>query len=393
MLKKAQSSIRLSDSTVRNFILITNVIQTIYQKSKNTRDGLLEAKKILDAVNSLNGLDERNNITWKGLASIDIASMLVDEGKFAEAETYAKSGHEQFILLHNKYQTDYEAEFNALMVLIQVKIDLNKIADANNLLQRADEVFEIIIKNKDNFFQQIPYYRLKARLAELKGEYKNAVLFSRKMNIAQDSLKRRNDVLELKKINQRIEAQNFKNKLAIIESEKNFQRWMIGGVLIIMILLGIIAKISLSKLKTQHQLLESQLDLARHDIENYAKGFKEKSELTEKLKAEIEKMNSIDDKSSYYEQLMQSTILTNDDWTKFKVVFERVYPNYISKQLELFPDLTQAEIRYLVLSKLNLSTNEMANMLSVSDGAIRKLKSRLKEKLNPATGTSEEGTV
>jgi DNA-directed RNA polymerase specialized sigma subunit len=103
--------------------------------------------------------------------------------------------------------------------------------------------------------------------------------------------------------------------------------------------------------------------------------------LSENLKAEIDRLSSIGENNTYLEQLVTSTILTNDDWVQFRIVFEKVHPNFINEQKLQFPDLTQAELRYLVLEKLQLSTKEMANMLGVSDGAIRQIKSRLKLKI------------
>ncbi|MEJ7684517.1 MAG: hypothetical protein WKG06_43050 [Segetibacter sp.] len=49
---------------------------------------------------------------------------------------------------------------------------------------------------------------------------------------------------------------------------------------------------------------------------------------------------------------------------------------------EKFPDLSPAELRLLILTKLNLSAREMANMLGISIDAIRKSRYRLRKKLN-----------
>jgi DNA-binding CsgD family transcriptional regulator len=52
--------------------------------------------------------------------------------------------------------------------------------------------------------------------------------------------------------------------------------------------------------------------------------------------------------------------------------------------------LTPAETRYILLSKLNLSTREMASMLGVSIENIRNLRFRVKKKMNIEDGGEME---
>jgi hypothetical protein len=102
--------------------------------------------------------------------------------------------------------------------------------------------------------------------------------------------------------------------------------------------------------------------------------------LAAQLRLELEKLSASGERSQYLEQLMQSTILTEDDWLRFQTVFEKVHPGFMEEQKALYPDLTPAELRYLVLEKLQLSTHEMANMLGVSDKTVRQTRVRLRRK-------------
>jgi DNA-binding CsgD family transcriptional regulator len=56
---------------------------------------------------------------------------------------------------------------------------------------------------------------------------------------------------------------------------------------------------------------------------------------------------------------------------------------------EKLPDLTQAEIRLVCLTKLNLDTKEMAGILGVSFATIRQSRYRLRKKF----GLSDEGGI
>jgi DNA-binding CsgD family transcriptional regulator len=89
------------------------------------------------------------------------------------------------------------------------------------------------------------------------------------------------------------------------------------------------------------------------------------------------------------EHLNKVTILTEDDWTKFKNLFEQVYKGFFIRLKEKLPDLTQSEVRLVCLTKLNLDTKQMAGILGVSFATIRQSRYRMRKKL----GLSEEGGI
>jgi DNA-binding CsgD family transcriptional regulator len=62
-------------------------------------------------------------------------------------------------------------------------------------------------------------------------------------------------------------------------------------------------------------------------------------------------------------------------------VFTRVNPTFFIQLNDKFPNLTQAEIRILALSKLGLSVKEKANMLGISPDSVRRTQQRLNKKL------------
>ena len=85
----------------------------------------------------------------------------------------------------------------------------------------------------------------------------------------------------------------------------------------------------------------------------------------------------------------KTTILTEDDWNKFKELFEEVYKGFFIRQKEKLPELTQAEIRLLCLTKLKLETKQMGSILGVSFDTIKKSRHRLRKKL----GLKEEDSI
>ena len=89
---------------------------------------------------------------------------------------------------------------------------------------------------------------------------------------------------------------------------------------------------------------------------------------------------AIDSESMF--SLVQSKLLTNQDWTKFKLLFEKAFPEFISNLRNKYTDLTSAEERIFLLLKVKNDTREMADALGISIESVRKGKYRLKKKLN-----------
>jgi hypothetical protein len=79
-------------------------------------------------------------------------------------------------------------------------------------------------------------------------------------------------------------------------------------------------------------------------------------------------------------ELRNSTILTKYDWFKFREMFSAAYGNFLEEAETKLPDISQAELRYLALKKLQLKTPDMAKMMGISETSVRSIKSRLLKK-------------
>ena len=76
------------------------------------------------------------------------------------------------------------------------------------------------------------------------------------------------------------------------------------------------------------------------------------------------------------------SLFKQEDWQKFKILFDKVYHNFFEKLLCKYPDLSQAEIRLLALIKLNFSSDEMAYSLGVGVNTIKKTRQRIRQKID-----------
>jgi len=124
---------------------------------------------------------------------------------------------------------------------------------------------------------------------------------------------------------------------------------------------------------------------ANKQLSDYLNRLLEKSELVEELNMELEKVregHTTNERLENLEKVVNSTILTDDDWREFKIIFEKVHQGFFADLVNKFPDLTNAEIRLAALLKLKLSTREIAGMLGISPESVSKTRHRLRKRLN-----------
>lgn len=137
------------------------------------------------------------------------------------------------------------------------------------------------------------------------------------------------------------------------------------------------------------QAANQELKIAAYDLDRFTEKIREKNHLIEQL----ESRSPDADRADIFRELHQSTILTEDDWQSFQLLFDKVHPGFITRVRENYQGLSIGELRYFVLCRLNLSTKEMAAMLGVSSNAILVMRHRIRKRLNIADGVSLEEMI
>lgn len=89
--------------------------------------------------------------------------------------------------------------------------------------------------------------------------------------------------------------------------------------------------------------------------------------------------SSVEDKQEKYETLFQ--LLKNND-PSYMLVFGELYPNFSEKLLAINPKLTNSEIEFCSLLKLNLSTKKIAKFTFLATRTVQNKKHRIRKKLN-----------
>ncbi len=364
---------------------VLSYLQTYWKQQKDYDKSIGYAQEILQFHQNLQTGDTEGQLWsrfWQNFAAIDIAEMLIEQGKIAEGEAYAKKGYE-LSKGQNSLNTivSFQNEFSALMLLIPIKLKLGKMDEADALLRRASDIQKSLEpQGQLDYFKPIKLYQHFSKYHEMQGDANAALRYTRLAQALQDSLDRKNDARKLAQAQQRYEAEKYAERLRMVENEKQLQKMLRNAVFVILLLVLALAFGNHRRLQLKRRQKEAELEAAKKDLESLTQGFREKSELVENLRLENEKLTDQGRHSEYLEQLTNATILTEDDWTRFRAVFEKAHPGFIAQQKERFPDLTPAETRLLVLDKLDLSAQEMANMLGVNRNTINQTRLRLRRK-------------
>lgn len=250
-----------------------------------------------------------------------------------------------------------------------------------------------------------------SELYALRKQYQKAYEFKNLHISLRDSLRNIDKEKEFAKIEaeflvrKQTDSLHYLNALKDKEiHEKKTQRN--GGILLISFA-GVISLLLINRQKLKHiqkrKIAEADKqrieELAKLQLADFTKNIQEKNELIEKFSQELENYKLSPHTNEQAEQerllsLLQNSVILNDEqWVNFQLLFNKVHAGYINRVKERFPDLTTAEIRYLLLAKLGLSNKEMAAMLGVTIDAVRVSKHRVLKKIQLPDDISLEEAV
>ena len=137
-------------------------------------------------------------------------------------------------------------------------------------------------------------------------------------------------------------------------------------------------------LKTnEKKLLEEKITLRENELEASAIAVSQRLETLNIIKDELNlikhpKIPKLEEAKSKINDLIRSA----SDMSIITKRIESEYPTMANKLMDKYPNLSDTQIRYCLLTKLNLSIKETASILNVTPDTVKVARSRLKKKLN-----------
>ncbi|RED44322.1 hypothetical protein DFQ10_1033 [Winogradskyella eximia] len=137
-------------------------------------------------------------------------------------------------------------------------------------------------------------------------------------------------------------------------------------------------------LKTnEKKLLEEKITLRENQLEASAIAVTQRLETLNTIKEELDfikqpKIPKLEEAKTKINDLIRSA----SDMSIITKRIESEYPTMTTKLIERYPNLSDTQIRYCLLTKLNLSIKETASILNVTPDTVKVARSRLKKKLD-----------
>ena len=184
--------------------------------------------------------------------------------------------------------------------------------------------------------------------------------------------------------------------IQILNKEKRSQLLIRNIIIVAIFVLSLTIVLALNrqrlkeKLKTEKAeeakiFMEQVVASAKDQLKMFTENIIEKTNLIEILEAKIKGKEATSEQHAIMTELSRQTILTEDDWNKFKILFDKIYPGFFITLKEKFNDITLAEQRMAALTRLDLTPKQMASMLGISVDSVYKGRQRLRQRLNLAT--------
>ena len=254
----------------------------------------------------------------------------------------------------------------------------------------------------------INYYEAQTLYHKKTGDYRRAAAYLDSMVLLKDSLRTVFSSKILTNAENSINAEQYLSEMRQVETEKRYAIDIRNGMLLALLIFGLAVVYALNQkrrtLQQEQQLqaerrkqAETQLTYAQAQLDQYIDSLKSKNDLIEQISGELvaarrESTDRNDGDAAFRPSdsaqhdrittLLDSVILTDKDWLRFRQLFEQAHPHFFEKLHQAQPDLTPAEVRLLTLLKLDIPTKEMGFMLGVSAESVRKSRYRLRKKLD-----------
>lgn len=338
--------------------------------------------------------------TWTGIVQGNIGRVFFQQQQFDTAFHLFETDYTA-----SKAGANYSHTANAAQWM--AKADLARGNNSNALL-KLREAMQLLAKWPNDATLRDCYKTL-SEVFRKANQYDSAFHYNERYNQLNDSLEKEIATSSLTiskaKLSNEQSRFNFQKLKREKETELLWRNFIIIGIIIaaVIALLVVNRRLLKQKMKTEKteqekksieqekRLMEQEINSARDQLKMFTAHIIEKTNLIEKLESQIAGKEATSEQHALVAELSQHTILTEEDWNKFKALFEKVYPGFFIKLLDRFPETTAAEQRMSALIRLRLTTKQMAAMLGISVDSVHKSRQRLRVRfqLDPRANLEE----
>ena len=321
---------------------------------------------------------------WRGINPGCIGQLLYLKNDYDSAK----------MLLRYDYQLNRIKELNVAAYSLHwiAKINLQEgrrdsallqIREALGMLQRHSE-FDI---QRVNYLQSA--YRVAAEVFKSLNHTDSFYYYNTKFMGLHDSLQVVALNSNIKILKARLANDRNARVIASLQREKRLEEQRRNFLIVLIILITIIALLYVNRLRTRHhyreQLAQERKNaaeaFAREQLTSFTQNLLEKTKMVEELQQKLNARAASAERQELLDNIASLTILTEEDWDRFRSLFEQFHPGFFISMRERVPDISPAELRMAALTRLRLTTNQIASILGISVNSVYKTRQRLRSRL------------
>jgi len=316
---------------------------------------------------------------WEAIVKGNIGALYFDQGQDSKA----------LPLLWSDYNICIKGEINnagnTLHRIALIYLRQNKTDSALLLAKRAYQIVAGFTPYNASFVRNA--CKAMSEVYKKMGQTDSAFFYADKYHYIKDSINlsvagNRADVVQTK-----LDFEKTSNGINVLirekQNEKTIRNLLLAGILLLVVTGWLYFRWQrqqyyVRQLQLQHQKekMETEVENATQQLDKFTQHLVDKNMLIENLQQQLLQQNL-----QVNEELQQQKILTENDWLRFKEMFEKANPGFMAELQAAAPGITTAEIRLAALIRLNLGNKHMASMLGIGADAVRKTKSRLRQRL------------
>jgi DNA-binding CsgD family transcriptional regulator len=246
-----------------------------------------------------------------------------------------------------------------------------------------DKCWPLLQLGRDYAYKSKQYHRLKtlypilAKWHALQGEPALSARYTDSAMFVVDSLERIQMQVRIVPTDELYEMNRLQIESIDQENRITQRNMIVLGMMLLLVIFFLLFQLYRTKMKLNERRLEGENTQLQTDL----------SAARQRLDDFLE---SLTESAADPTSLNTSTIITEEGWLNFKLLFDASFPGYLKRVLNQYPELTKSEQRLMCLLRLQMSNKEMAAMLGVGQNAVQQLQRRTRRKIN--IETSEELT-
>lgn len=147
-------------------------------------------------------------------------------------------------------------------------------------------------------------------------------------------------------------------------------------------------------IKLQNEKLETEVIYKNKELATTSMHLVQKNKLLSKIKDGLLPLCDAPLSPEYEDELKKVIRLLNEseksdsDWEQFSHHFDQIHSNFLTKLKDKFPNLSQNDLKLCAYLKMNLSSKEIAQLLSITIRAVEVSRYRLRKKLQLSSDTN-----